>query len=579
MESYLQGATKHLTKAAHTAEEPTPSATQGADSVVEEQNQQVVAEPALEARPLVKPEVVNMGSPETEQPEWLKALVAWIKEDWLMKLGGLLIILGLGWFVSYAIGQGWIGEMGRIGLGFVVGTLILVLGRYRMSAYPSQGGILMFVGALAIVLTLWAARELYGFFTPSSALAVMFLTSSVLGLTSVMFKRLPLAYGNVAIAAVAPLLTAAPEPSLTGLFMYLLVLAFGAVWVAALTGWRQLILMSLGITFLYSLPFLTGPSSLDISFGLFFSFVFTALYFSMSIFGMQADNRGKVSDVLTAGLSGLFLLLWVLMAAGEEWQSLLLVAWTIVFGFGAFTAVRHGAPLEYFYSYASVGVVLLGVATAVELDGPALTIAFILEAAAVLVAGYAITRESKYLPVLAVPAVVPLLYSLESMTSSDWRYSIMHGDGAVLALILAMTSLLGTYFYTQYHEKGATDERLSTAASASWGMAGLYALVLVWLVAHALIHPTDAGTMIALITYTLAASALYIMGKYVDGEWQRLVAGLLIAFVMFRLLLFEVWEMDIVGRVFTFLIIGVLFVVVAWIERSDIIGRAPHSHE
>jgi hypothetical protein len=36
----------------------------------------------------------------------------WIKEDWLMKLGALLLLIGFGWLASYAFLHNWIGPHG-----------------------------------------------------------------------------------------------------------------------------------------------------------------------------------------------------------------------------------------------------------------------------------------------------------------------------------------------------------------------------------------------------------------------------------------------------------------------------------
>ena len=48
--------------------------------------------------------------------------VTWIKEDWLMKLGALLLLIGFGWFATYAFLNNWIGPAGRISLGLGLGA-------------------------------------------------------------------------------------------------------------------------------------------------------------------------------------------------------------------------------------------------------------------------------------------------------------------------------------------------------------------------------------------------------------------------------------------------------------------------
>ena len=446
MEQYLQEKTAHL----GAQEEHVPEGHHAVDEQALRHEMETVEEQTFPVEP--------------SEPGVLERFGEWLKTDWLMKLGGFLIILGVAWFVNYAIAEGWIGEMGRIALGLTVGAVVIALGRYRMNKFISQGSILMFVGALVVVFTVWVGYEEYEIFDQISALILMFLTSCVLGLMSVLFSHKPLAYGNVAIAAVAPILASSPDPSFAGLMLYLLVLSVGAIWVAGLMGWRGLILSSLATVFAYSMTFYETAMYANRDYfygsayrkalaaeyadtGLMFAFIFSALFFAVSVWGMQKIKESNLADLLTAILTGLYLLLWIMVGVGEEWQSLVLVFWTLVFALGAFTAVRFGAKLPYFFTYTGVGVVFLGVATAVELEGNEITIAYILEATLLILAGYMITRSAKSLWLLALPSIVPLGMAFESMSSRLWaKEGVFSSDAFVLYLIFAAACYLASCF-------------------------------------------------------------------------------------------------------------------------------------
>lgn len=552
LETYLQNATKQFGQGAQTA----PAVTVPEASREEElEIQQLIEQQAEQVFP-------------TQQMPTESDFGAWLKRDWLMKLGALFIILGLAWFVNYAIAEGWIGPMGRITLGLVVGASVLVLGRYRMNAYLSQGSILMFTGALGIVLTVWAGRELYDFFTPASALVIMFLTSCVLGLTSIHFRYVPLAYANVLLGAVAPLMTASPEPSLTGLFTYLLVLSLGAIWVAVVTGWRQLVLLSLIIVSCYSVPFL-GEALFGVEEnGLLFSFVFAALFFGVSVLGMHHVGKTKIYDLAIAALSGLFLLAWILLSADEEWQVMLLVTWTLVFGVGAFIAQRLGATIEFFFTYAGVGVLFIGVATALQLDGPALTIAFILESLVVLVVGYQVTGKAETIPMLAIPTIIPILLSFSSMDSYFWHNSIVHEDSFVLLLMILSAVGLGQYFVTMRLNASESERALLLSFSRVTGtIASLYGIVYVWLASQALFGD-EFGLIVALFVYIAVGSALYLSGKHTGEKWKRVIGGIMIGLTSVYLLFVAGMILGVFGRVIAYVVIGVVLVSVAWHERS-----------
>src|SRR3990167_3427444 len=103
---------------------------------------------------------------------------AWLKENWLLKLGALLLLIGFGWLVSYAFLNNWIGPAGRIVLGLAAGALILILGWWRMRSFVTQGSVFVALGATVILLTTYAARIIYDFFTPGSALVLMLVVSA-----------------------------------------------------------------------------------------------------------------------------------------------------------------------------------------------------------------------------------------------------------------------------------------------------------------------------------------------------------------------------------------------------------------
>jgi hypothetical protein len=137
------------------------------------------------------------------------------------------------------------------------------------------------------------------------------------------------------------------------------------------------------------------------------------MYTLLSLWGVWRARVMPVVDAVTAFLSGALLLLWTMEVVSGHIQSIVLIAWAVVFAVASFIVVRWGAPITVFYVYAGVASVLLSVVLALELDGPALTIASLCEAVVVLVVGYTVSRKHSHVPVLALPLIVPLLLSFE----------------------------------------------------------------------------------------------------------------------------------------------------------------------
>lgn len=71
------------------------------------------------------PKSATIPPTEPTGPTASERFVAWLKEDWLMKLGAMLLLIGFGWLTTYAFLSNWIGPMGRIALGIVAPVLFL----------------------------------------------------------------------------------------------------------------------------------------------------------------------------------------------------------------------------------------------------------------------------------------------------------------------------------------------------------------------------------------------------------------------------------------------------------------------
>ncbi len=68
------------------------------------------------------------AAPTQITPTSFDKFVEWLKEDWLLKLGAMLLLIGFGWLTTYAFLNNWIGPMGRIALGIIAGSLFILLG-------------------------------------------------------------------------------------------------------------------------------------------------------------------------------------------------------------------------------------------------------------------------------------------------------------------------------------------------------------------------------------------------------------------------------------------------------------------
>ncbi|NBD74063.1 DUF2339 domain-containing protein [Patescibacteria group bacterium] len=494
------------------------------------------------------------------------AFLTWLARDWLMKVGAFLLIIGMGWFVSYAIAQGWIGELGRILLGLLLGAGLLAGGYARFTTpHKQQAGILMVVGTTVVLMTLWAARELYDLFTPATALLTMLASILTTTLASVVHRRMSLAIASVILASIAPLLTSAPDPAPTLFALYLLGVLAASLWVSFLRSWGAVSTTAAVLLVPLSAALFSGADADEHAPLFLIASLSAALLVAASTAALVRGAHAR-SYLTTASLVGLYLLLAVEALVPREWQSLMLVFWSLVFAVGSYAcvvAVRRTTP---FLVFGAVALLLVAVAAAVELEGPALTIAYLGLAALVvtlvthLVGGTAGGRAAWLF-------VVPLALSLEHIGARSWESGVLHGDAVALLLTGGALAGVGSFFYARDRVAGAPPS-LSALVLLQGGV--VYALILVWLSLHAIAASDSLGTFLSLVAFALIGIASYLYGREHGVRLVSRWGGALIAFVVGHLLLVDVWQLDLAGRVATFIVLGIVLMGAAFFARDEL---------
>jgi uncharacterized membrane protein len=507
-----------------------------------------------------------VGTPNQTGQTAPDRFVEWLQEDWLLKLGAMLLLIGFGWLTTYAFLNNWIGPMGRITLGIIAGALFILLGWQRIKKYIHQGSVFLVLGSTVILLTIFAAREIYGFFTPFSALVVMFLSTALVALASVKYNNRALALASLILAGIAPSLTGAPSPDYVGLYAYLFIVILGTIWIVILTGKRELTAAALILITFYSLPHLISVTSADKGALLLFAYAFTTVFFLTNTVGiLKLRNKEIIPDLVTAAGNGLFLLAWIMTAAQDEWKSLIISAWMIVFAVGAFLIFKITQRRESFYVYAGVSIAMLAAATSAELKGATLTIAYTIESGAITLIAYTILQNIKIAKRISLLLIGPIILSLASVASSAWLTGVVHKDFFVI-LVLGLTLLgIGTFFLLRAQE----DDKGLQQFSALLLIAGsIYVYILFWLSLHAGLQNNSTATMVSLLIYTIIGLASYFYGLTNEKSGLRLYGGTLVGFVVARLLLVDVWDMELTGRIVTFFLIGTLLISTAFLKKK-----------
>ena len=213
----------------------------------EELKQQVAELAARVARleaTLAKPVNIQPDAvpPQVSPAKQNRSLESRIGSQLFNRVGIIAVLVGVAWFLKFAIDNQWIGPLSRVIIGVVAGLgLIAWSARFRRGGYAAFAYSLKAIGSGILYLSVWAAYALFHLISPAIAAIVMVLITVSNGLFAWQQGSEVLAFYALAGGYVTPLLLAGWSSRELPLFSYLLLLDLSAVLLAAGRHWPRLV--------------------------------------------------------------------------------------------------------------------------------------------------------------------------------------------------------------------------------------------------------------------------------------------------------------------------------------------------
>ena len=196
--------------------------------------------------------------------------------NWLNAIGIITLVLGIGFFVKYAIDQDWINEIGRVALGIAIGGIIVGIAHKLSAKYHVFSSILMGGGFATLYTTITLAFREYEIFNQTTAFCILLVITILAILLSIAYKRQELAIFAFIGGMLAPLLVSTGGGNHMVLFSYILLLNTGVLVVAIRQKWLLVDKFSYVLTFLYLFAWLFANYKIEYQAE---AIVFTTLFF------------------------------------------------------------------------------------------------------------------------------------------------------------------------------------------------------------------------------------------------------------------------------------------------------------
>lgn len=508
----------------------------------------------------------------------------WLKENWLESIGIFLIILAIGWFVSYAFANNWIGETARVSLGIISGAIIYSTGLWLLRRQPKGGKVLIILGEAIVITAFFAAHQFYSILPTFHTFAFMLAVVSLTAIIAIKNNFEDLGLSSMIFAAIIPMLINADSPNSIFLMLYVLMIDVVALWMWTMRGWGKTFYIAWLATFVYSFSLVTIHERLSANFFVWAFYLIFFLPIAFSIYRRRLPSLPLKGAFILLTLPFTFMF-WINYLTQFPWNAVSYFTASLLWAALGYSMAKGWDQIEsksstIKYLLGTIigfsAIILLFSATyefthyffLYPISSHASTLLYFIEIVAAISIGYFILQSPAASSYFSLAFIIPL----SILWGLDIFLSILYAPFLSLEFAILCTALVSFFIAAIINRKALLQSEVSPLQelilALLWIMTGISAMILVWNICHQIFPTDNIARGIALVVYIIAAETLIYIGKLKQLKNLRLGGIAVILFVVFRLLGEEVWEMPIIVRTITFIVIGLLLIGTAFFDKN-----------
>lgn len=182
--------------------------------------------------------------------------ITFIRDNFLTIFGIVTLVLGIAYFVKYAIDQNWINETFRVLIGLVVGLSIIGIAHKIRKNYAIFSSILIGGGLTVLYFTLTIAFREYQLLSQHVTFTLLTLVTIFSIVMAMLYNRQVLAIFSILGGFTAPLMISTGESNYIFLFAYLVILNFSMLFMASRKNWQVISFIAFCFTSIYSISWI-----------------------------------------------------------------------------------------------------------------------------------------------------------------------------------------------------------------------------------------------------------------------------------------------------------------------------------
>lgn len=510
-----------------------------------------------------------------------------IGENLFGKIGILVFIIGIGFFVKYAIDRNWIGEVARTALGFVVGGCMVALGERLRERYRAFSSLLIGGGFGVFYITVAIAFHYYHLFSDTIAFLTLVGLTVAMGGMAIFHDRRELAVTALAGGFIAPFITSVDENDALLLLSYLAILNIGMFILSVYKEWRELPVVAFGFTSLaICFGLVTGSFVENDRIGV-VMWLFSTLFFfifMLSPIWLLRDGKAEkltywlIVTLVANGFVYLPLGVYFLEEQVSFETSGLLSFFISAVHIGCYLVLRRKdwATDTLQFVLPALGIIFFSMAIPLQFDGQAMLVLWSAEAVMLLLL-YVKLCDRVYALGCMLLSAATLFYYLYTVEDS-YVYDelillpVFFNGTFFTALFPGLCAVAVAVVMERYRSLFEDTDSLLPYHPLHLGylLLGITTVYFAFYMEYEFHTPLDSSLSDVLLGLTLGVFAFVEMclGMKLHRKDLRMVSLGTFGLVLFKLVIYDVWMMPAWGKIVVFIVLGLLLLTLSFLYQK-----------
>lgn len=515
----------------------------------------------------------------TPPPFFDRAAEVRLGQKWLLIIGIIVMVLGVGYFLKYAFDQNWIGPLGRVAMAYAGGAACLAIGEHFRRKGLAAFGLYLVGGGIAVLyFSGYAAFQVYHLIGQPMAFGLMVAVTALAGLLALAHDVMWLAVLGIIGGFLTPVILSTKQDNQIALMTYMTILNSGILWIAAFKRWGLLNGLGFAFTWLLFLawygahyePVKFVPTTVFLNmFFAIYAIVPFAYYF---VPRDQSQRPGFAITFLNTLIAFGVSYAMIPEYTSTEAVSIVSLAYgTLYFGMAVYLRRRNPQSLDAFVMMVAMAVLFFVITVPLYFSRHWITVCWAVQATVLLWAAVRIVDER-----LFFGGIVLLFIALCKFAFHD-LIDIFHLDPSVMAFtagfapafaerwLTSLTVLAATFAGARVLGDSAAQQKLSAARDARNLLLAIFGIL-----AFAVLNIEVAGYFYdyarparfaaTSVLWALFATALMVLGFARSVTTLRRVSLVLFAVTLLKVFLWDMAHVSTPYRIVSFLVLGLMLI-------------------